>query len=105
MIVVTTPAIEGHPIRQYMGIVTGETISGVNAFKDLGAGLRNLVGGRSSSYEQELQKASATALSELSQRAEQMGANAVVGVDINYFSLGADNGMLTAVATGTAVVI
>lgn len=105
MIVVTTPTIEGHPIRQYLGVVTGETIAGVNAFKDLGAGIRNFVGGRSAGYEKELQQISQTALAEMAERAEAMGANAVIGVDIEYFALGSDNGMLTAVTTGTAVQI
>lgn len=103
MFAVTTPTIEGHPIQQYYGLVTGEAIQGVNALKDIGAGMRNIFGGRSVSYEQELQGAHASALNEMMARAEQLGANAVVGVKIDYFSLGANGGMLAAIATGTAV--
>ena len=105
MLVITTPTVEGYPIKRYIGIVSGETISGVNAFKDIAAGFRNIVGGRSTSYEQEIQNAYNTAVSEMAQRAESMGANAVVGVNVDYFTAGADNGMVAAVATGTAVVI
>lgn len=106
MLVVTTPTVEGHPIIQrYLGLVSGETIAGVNMFKDIGAGFRNLVGGRSTAYEQEMQQAYATAVTEMCQRAEQMGANAVVGVHVDYFTLGSDNGMLAAIANGTAVVL
>lgn len=105
MLVVTTPTLEGSPIQRYIGMVSGETITGVNVFKDFGAGLRNLVGGRSASYEQEIQQAAQTAVAEMCQRAESMGANAVVGCSIDYFTAGADNGMLAAMATGTAVVI
>lgn len=103
MFAVTTPSIEGHPVQQYLGLVSGETIAGVNMFKDIGAGFRNLVGGRSTAYEQELQQAYVTAVNEMCQRAEAMGANAVVGVRVDYFTLGSDNGMLAAVANGTAV--
>lgn len=102
MFVVTTPTIEGHPIQQYYGLVSGEAIHGINAIKDFGAGLRNLVGGRSQAYEEELQQAYATAVNEMMGRASQMGANAIVGVKVDYFSLGS-GGMLAAIATGTAV--
>lgn len=105
MLVVTTPTLEGHPISQYIGMVSGETISGVNMFKDIGAGLRNLVGGRSTAYEEEMQNAARTAVAEMCQRAEALGANAVVSCSVDYFTLGADNGMLAAMATGTAVVL
>ncbi len=105
MLVVTTPTIEGHPIKQYLGMTSGETIAGVNMFKDIGAGFRNLVGGRSTTYEQEMQQAATTAVNEMCGRAQQMGANAVVGVKIDYFTLGSDNGMLAACATGTAVLL
>ncbi len=105
MLVITTPTVEGQPIRRYLGMVSGETISGVNAFKDIAAGFRNFVGGRSASYEQEIQSAYTTAVAEMSQRAEAMGANAVVGVRVDYFTAGSDNGMLAAIANGTAVVI
>ena len=99
MIAVTTPTLEGMPIKRYIGIVSGETISGVNFFKDIGAGLSNLFGGRATNYEEELSEASKTAIDEMCQRAKAMGANAVV----DYFTAGADNGMLAAIATGTAV--
>lgn len=105
MIAVTTPTIEGHPIQRYIGMVSGETITGINMFKDIGAGFRNIVGGRAGSYEQELQQAWGIAINEMCQRAEALGANAVVGVRVDYFALGADNAMLAAVANGTAVVI
>ena len=103
MIAVTTPTLEGTPIKRYIGIVSGETISGVNFFKDIGAGLSNLFGGRATNYEEELSEASTTAIAEMCQRAQAMGANAVVGVHVDYFTAGADNGMLAAIATGTAV--
>ena len=101
-IITTTPSVEGRAIREYKGIVFGEVISGVNFMKDLGAGLRNFFGGRSACYEEELQKAREEALEELEQRAGAMGANAVIGVDIDYEVLGADNGMLMVTASGTS---
>ena len=99
MIITTTPSVEGRAIREYKGIVFGEVISGVNFMKDLGAGLRNFFGGRSACYEEELQKAREEALKELEQRAGAMGANAVIGVDIDYEVLGADNGILMVTAS------
>lgn len=105
MLVVTTNSIEGTPIQRYIGMVSGETIAGVNMFKDLGAGIRNIIGGRSATYEKEMQQAAQTAVNEMCARAQQLGANAVVGTKIDYFTLGADNGMLAACATGTAVVV
>ena len=105
MIVTTTNSIEGSPIREYRGIAFGEVITGINVFKDIGAGLRNFFGGRSAGYEEELQNARNEALDEMCHRAERMGANAVVGVDIDYEVLGADNGMLMVTASGTAVQI
>lgn len=104
MIITTTPAIEGKTILEYKGIVFGEVISGVNVIKDFTAGLSNFFGGRSGTYEQELQEARTNALNEMEQRAARMGANAVIGVDIDYEVLGADNGMLMVTASGTAVV-
>lgn len=103
MILTTTPTIEGRTIVEYKGIVFGEVISGVNFFKDLGAGIRNLIGGRSSSYEKELLEARRKALSELEERARLMGADAVVGIDIDYEVLGEGGGMLMVTASGTAV--
>ncbi|MDD7154963.1 MAG: putative heavy metal-binding protein [Bacteroidales bacterium] len=105
MILTTTPTIEGRNIRQYNGIVCGEVIAGVNFLKDFGASIRNFIGGRSGSYENELIKAREKALAEMSQRAMERGANAVVGIDIDYETLGADNGMLMVTASGTAVII
>lgn len=103
MIITTTPSIEGKRIRQYYGIVTGEAILGANLFKDLFAGVRDLVGGRSATYERELQRARDMALQELQERAQDLGANAVVGVDLDYEVLGQTNGMLMVSASGTAV--
>lgn len=104
MIITTTPSIEGKTITKYCGIVTGEAILGANVFKDLFAGIRDLVGGRSATYERELQRAREIALQELAQRAQELGANAVVGVDLDYEVLGQANGMLMVSASGTAVV-
>ena len=103
MIVTTTPSIEGKKIIEYKGIVFGEVVSGVNFLKDFTAGLRNIFGGRSGSYENELIKARENAIEEMKQRAKSLGANAVVGVDIDYEVLGTDNGMLMVTASGTAV--
>ena len=103
MIVTTTPSVEGYRITGYYGIVFGEVITGINFLRDFGAGIRNIVGGRSEGYEQELLQARTEALAELEQRAAAMGAHAVVGVDIDYEVLGADNGMLMVTASGTAV--
>lgn len=103
MIVTTTPGVDGRQIAEYKGIVFGEVISGVNMFKDIAAGFRNLVGGRSKSYEDELLAAREEALAEMARRAQAIGANAVVGVDVDYETLGADNGMLMVTASGTAV--
>ena len=105
MIVTTTPSIEGQRITKYCGIVTGEAILGANLFKDIFAGIRDLVGGRSATYERELQRARDIAMEELRQRAQELGANAVVGVDLDYEVLGQGNGMLMVSASGTAVVV
>jgi len=105
VIVTTTPSIEGKTIKAYIGIVSGEVIMGTNIFKDLLAGIRDVVGGRSASYEQELIRAKETAVEEMKQRAAALGANAVVGVDLDYEVLGQSNGMLMVSASGTAVQI
>ena len=105
MQVTTTPGIEGKRITTYFGIVTGEAILGANVFKDLFAGIRDIVGGRSATYEAELQKARDIAITELQQRAQLLGANAVVGVDLDYEVLGSNNGMLMVSASGTAVLV
>ncbi|MCK6405602.1 MAG: heavy metal-binding domain-containing protein [Rhodocyclaceae bacterium] len=101
----TTPNIEGKRITRYCGVVAGEAILGANIFKDLFAGIRDLVGGRSGTYERELQRARDIALKELAERAQEMGANAVVGIDLDYEVMGERNGMLMVSASGTAVVV
>lgn len=103
MIVTTTPSVEGRRITEYKGVVFGEVIAGVNFVKDFVAGLSNFFGGRSGTYEEELINARQQALDEMEQRAAQLAADAVVGVDIDYEVLGADNGMLMVTASGTAV--
>ena len=103
MIVTTTPSVEGRRITEYKGVVFGEVIAGVNFVKDFVAGLSNFFGGRSGTYEEELINARQQALGEMEQRAAQLGADAGVGVDIDYEVLGADNGMLMVTASGTAV--
>ncbi|MCR5642460.1 MAG: heavy metal-binding domain-containing protein [Prevotella sp.] len=105
MILTTTPQIEGHTIREYKGIVTGETIIGANMFKDFMAGIRDIVGGRSGSYEKVLIEAKETSLQEMMQRAQAMGANAIVGIDIDYETIGSQGSMLMVATSGTAVVI
>ena len=105
MIMTTTPMIEGKKISSYLGIVTGEAIMGANMFKDMFAGIRDIVGGRSASYEKELQKSRKLAFQELSGKANELGANAVVGVDIDYEVLGERNGMLMVSVSGTAVMV
>ena len=105
MIITTTPTVEGQPVRQYLGVVAGAAILGANIFKDLFAGIRDLVGGRSGTYERELQRARGIALQEVEQQARDLGANAVVGVDIDYEVLGQNNGMLMVSVSGTAVVV
>lgn len=104
MILTTTPSVEGKQIVEYKGIVFGEVITGINFIKDFGAGIRNFLGGRSQSYENELTEAREQALSELENRAHKIGANAVVGIDMDYEVLGANNGMLMVTASGTAVI-
>jgi len=103
MLVTTTPSIEGKHIRAYLGVVTGEAIMGANLFKDLFAGIRDLVGGRSATYEKELGRARQVAFAELEERAAALGADSVVGVDIDYEVLGQNNGMLMVSVSGTAV--
>ena len=98
-------SIEGKRIKKYCGVIAGEAILGANLFKDLFAGIRDLVGGRSATYERELQRAREIALQELEDRAADLGANAVVGIDLDYEVLGQTNGMLMVSASGTAVVV
>ncbi len=105
MVLSTTPTLEGHPIREYRGVVTGETIIGANFVKDFFAGIRDIVGGRSGSYENVLREAKETSMREMMQRAEAIGANAIVGIDIDYETIGDTNSMLMVATSGTAVVI
>ena len=105
MIITTTSHIEGTRITKYLGVITGEAILGANFIKDMFAAVRDLVGGRAAAYEQELGKAREIALAELESWAEDLGANAVVGVDIDYESFGSTNGMMMVSATGTAVYV
>lgn len=105
MQVTTTPTIEDKRITRYCGVVAGEAILGANIFKDLFAGIRDLVGGRSATYERELQRAREIALRELQERAAELGGNAVVGVDLDYEVIGQGGSMLMVSASGTAVVV
>ena len=104
-IISTTPQIEGHPVKEYKGVVTGETIIGANFVKDLFASIRDVIGGRSGSYEKVLREAKETSLQEMAKRAQELGANAIVGVDIDYETVGANSSMLMVATSGTAVVI
>lgn len=103
MIVTTTPGVEGRPVEDYLGIVTGEAIIGANIFKDILAGITDIVGGRSGQYEKALRSAREEAIREMAREAQERGADAVVAVDIDYEVLGAKNGMLMVSASGTAV--
>ena len=103
MILTTTPTVEGRTIREYKGVVFGEVISGVNFFRDISASIRDLVGGRSGSYEEELINARSQAMDEMVERAVRLGADAVIGIDIDYEVLGEKGGMLMVTASGTAV--
>ena len=103
MILTTTPTIEGRTITEYKGVVFGEVVAGVNFIRDFKASIRNIIGGRSGSYEDELVKARTQAMEEMSSRAYQLGADAVVGIDIDYEVLGEGGGMLMVTASGTAV--
>ena len=103
MLLTTTPNIQGREITQYFGIVSGETIIGANLFKDFFAGIRDIVGGRASSYESVLKEAKESALREMRDQAARMGANAVIGIDLDYETVGANGSMLMVTAAGTAV--
>lgn len=105
MLVTTTPIIEGKRIIHYYGIVSGETIIGANVFRDFLAGIRDFVGGRSGAYEEVLRQAKDTAIKEMEEQAARLGANAVIGVDLDYETVGGSGSMLMVTATGTAVVI
>ena len=105
MVITTTPMIEGRQISEYKGIVTGDAILGANIFRDFFAGIRDIVGGRSAAYEQELNKAKAIAMQEMQATAEALGANAIVGVDLDFETVGSNGSMLMVSASGTAVVL
>ncbi|MBX3434546.1 MAG: heavy metal-binding domain-containing protein [Pirellulales bacterium] len=105
MIITTTNTIEGYPIHQYLGVVTGEAILGANVFKDFFAGIRDILGGRSAAYEGELRKARDIAFAEIAERARELGANAIVGVDLDYETVGANGSMLMVSISGTAVLV
>lgn len=106
MLITTTSLIEGQPVSKYLGLVTGESIMGANIFKDLFAGIRNIVGGRAGAYEKEFAMARKIALEEMERRAKRLGANAIIGVDIDYEVVSAQSGsMLMVAASGTAVKI
>jgi uncharacterized protein YbjQ (UPF0145 family) len=105
MIITTTPTIEGRTIQQYHGVVTGEAILGANIFRDFFAGIRDIVGGRSAAYEKELRHARELAFAEMEQAASQTGANAIVGVDLDYETVGAQGSMLMVTVSGTAVTV
>lgn len=107
MLTVTTPSVSGARVTKHFGLVSGEAILGANIFRDFFAGIRDIVGGRSAAYEQELRKAKAIALDEMKQQAAELGANAVIGVDLDYetIQVGGGGGMLMVSASGTAVTI
>ena len=103
MLMTTTPSVEGKRIVRYLGVVTGETIIGANVFRDFLAGVRHFFGGRSGSYEAVLREAKDTALEEMVRQAEALGANAVVGIDLDYETVGGSGSMLMVTCSGTAV--
>ncbi len=103
MIVTTTPSVEGQQVVEYLGVVSGEAVMGANMFKDIFAGIRDIVGGRSGAYEEELRRAKDIALQEMQDNARGMGANAVLSVDLDYETVGANGSMLMVSASGTAV--
>jgi uncharacterized protein YbjQ (UPF0145 family) len=103
MITTTTPFIEGKPVQQYLGIVSSESIIGANIIKDLFAGIRDIVGGRSETYEKVIDEARTNALNELVQKAQSIGANAILGIDLDFETVGSGGSMLMVIATGTAV--
>ena len=104
MIMSTTTLVEGRPVSRYLGVVTGEAIIGANIFRDMFATVRDIVGGRSGTYERALAEAREVAMGEMQQRAQDLGANAVIGIDVDYEVLGQNNGMLMVAVSGTAVV-
>ncbi|PJA32415.1 MAG: hypothetical protein CO187_04105 [Zetaproteobacteria bacterium CG_4_9_14_3_um_filter_53_7] len=105
MLLSTTPTIEGKPISDYKGVVVGEAILGANIFRDMFAGIRDIVGGRSGAYEKEMAKARTIAFAEMQTRASELGANAIVGIDIDYEVIGKDGSMMMVSVSGTAVTL
>ncbi len=105
MIKTTTSTIQNKNVREYLGIVSGETVSGVNFVKDIFSSIRDIIGGRSNTYERELIKAREAAISEMEAKAVDLGANAILGIDVDYEVLGKNNGMLMVTVTGTAVIV
>jgi len=105
MLITTTGSVDGKSIREYKGVIAGEAVVGANIFRDMFASIRDIVGGRSGSYEKVLRKARESAFEDMAEQAEEMGANAIVGVDIDYEILGQENGMLMVSVSGTAVVV
>ncbi len=105
MLVVTTNVVEGKKVARYLGLVSGEAILGANIFRDFFAGIRDIVGGRSAAYEEELRKAKDIAIAEMTQQAQMLGGNAVIGVDLDYETIGSGGSMLMVSASGTAVVL
>ncbi len=105
MLVTTTPNIEGKKVQKYLGLVSGEAILGANIFKDFFAGIRDIVGGRSAAYEKELENAKRIALEETEENAKTLGGNAILGVDLDYETIGSSGSMLMVSASGTAVVL
>lgn len=105
MLMTTTPAVEGRPIQEYKGIVVGEAVVGANIFRDLFASIRDIVGGRSGAYEKELEKARQAAFAEIEVKAAELGANAVVGIDLDYEVVGEKGSMLMVSISGTAVIV
>lgn len=103
MITTTTPTIEGHPIQQYLGVISAESIIGANILKDILAGFRDIAGGRSNTYEKVVEEARTNAMTELVQKAQSIGANAIVGIDLDFETIGVSGSMLMVLATGTAV--
>lgn len=104
MLLTTTNTLEGRKIKKYVGIVSGEAILGANVFRDMFAGIRDVIGGRSAAYEQELRKAKQIALDEMAEQASDLGATAVIGIDLDYETIGANGSMLMVTASGTAIV-
>ncbi|MCS6869871.1 MAG: YbjQ family protein [Anaerolineae bacterium] len=105
MLVTTTPTLEGKTVRKYLGLVSGETILGANIFRDIGAGLRDIFGGRARSYERSLIEAKQSAINQMIEQAKGMGANAVIGVSLDFETVGSNGSMLMVSASGTAVIV